>query len=307
MNQILLKATLNRAAKDIPISGSAKKYPHSKAFLCILGFLLIPMVSFAEIFTGYRFGFTLFFIYPVFLVTRSAGSAWGIFAALGCTLAWLFTDLFLGHSPNISGLMLAVNSGIRFYIFSSVISILRTLDKEKKFARRDFLTGIPNRHAFFEMAQNEFSRARRYGRALSFAHLDCDHFKQVNDSYGHHAGNKLLKTLAEILQKNIRSTDIAVRLGGDEFGILMPETDYESSRVAMGRIRKILSEEMVESGWPVTLSVGVITCLSVPSTVDEMIRMADDLMYEVKNSGKNNISHEIYKEVSGARLRDVGV
>ncbi len=299
MNKTLLKARLKHAGEPLPLRAGSKKYPYSRAFLSILGFLLIPTVGFAEIFTGYRFGFSLFFIFPLFLITRAAGPAWGILAALSCTLTWLVTDLFPGRASDISSWILAVNSVIRFYIFSAVISILRTLDREKKFARRDFLTGIPNRQAFFEMAQNEFSRARRYGRVLSFAHLDCDHFKQVNDSWGHQTGNKLLKILAETLQKNIRSTDIAVRLGGDEFGILMPETDYESSRVAMGRIRKILLDVMAKNNWPVTFSIGVTTCLSLPSTVDEMIRLADNLMYEVKNAGKNNICHEIYKGETG--------
>ena len=304
MNKHLLKARLQRTAQAPRASG---KYPYSRAFLVVLGFLLIPLVGFAEIFTGYRFGFPLFFIFPVFLVTRAAGPGWGIVAALSCTLTWLFTDLSPGRALNFSPWVLAANSITRFYIFSAVVSILRTLAREKKFARRDFLTGIPNRQAFFEMAQTEFNRAKRYGRPLTFAHLDADHFKQVNDSSGHHTGNRLLKSLADTLQKNIRSTDTAVRLGGDEFGILMPETDYESSRLAIGRIRKVLSEEMIKNGWPVTFSFGIITCLSVPSTVDEMIRLADDLMYEVKNSGKNNIRHEIYRKESAGHLHGTGV
>lgn len=300
----LLRARLIKAGKPLPFRNFPRKYPYSRAFLTVLGFLLIPTVGFAEIFTGYRFGFQLFFIFPVFLTTQFGSARWGIFAALGCMLTWLMTDLSKAGAAPVW--VLAANSAIRFYIFASVISILRTLAQERKFARRDFLTGIPNRQAFFELAQLEFSRARRYGRAISFAHLDCDHFKHVNDSQGHHAGNKLLKVIAEALQKNIRNTDIAVRLGGDEFGILMPETDYESSRLAMGRIRKVLLEHMIKNGWPVTFSIGVITCLSVPASVDEMIRLGDDLMYEVKNSGKNNIRHEIYKEESEIRLRETG-
>ncbi len=272
MNKTLLKARLEQAGKSLPERRVPGKYPYSRAFLIVLGFLLIPTVGLADIFTAHQLGLSLFFIFPIFLVTRAAGPAWGVFSALGCTLTWLFMDLSMERSTGISGWILAVNSGIRFYFFSAVISILRTLDREKKFARHDFLTGIPNRQAFFEMAKNEFNRAKRYGRPLSFAHLDCDHFKQVNDTYGHHMGNKLLKALAESLDKNIRTTDIAVRLGGDEFGILMPETDYESSRLAMARIRKVLSEIMIKNGWPVTFSVGVITCRHVPPTVDELIR-----------------------------------
>lgn len=304
MNKTLLKARLEKAGKSLPARQIPGKYPYSRAFLVVLGFLLIPTVGLADIFTDNRLGLSLFFILPIFLVTRAAGPVWGVVSALGCTLTWLWVDLF--KNTEISGWILAVNSVIRFYFFAAVISILRTLDREKKFARRDFLTGIPNRQAFFEMAKNEFNRAKRYGRALSFAHLDCDHFKQVNDTHGHQMGNKLLKTLAESLQKNIRTTDIAVRLGGDEFGILMPETDYESSRLAMGRIRKTLSEIMIKNGWPVSFSIGVITCRHVPPTVDEMIRMADDLMYEVKHSGKNNIRHEIFEDAD-SRLRGTGV
>lgn len=298
MKKRLLKAQLDRAGQAPPLRPIPGQYPYSRTFITISGFLLIPVVAFAEIFTGYKFGFDLFFIFPVLLVTQAAGARWGVLAAAACSGAWLATDLSQERAVNDPLWNLLLGTAVRFYIFGTVIGILRTLAREKKFARRDYLTGLPNRQAFFEMAQNEFSRARRYMRPMSFAYLDCDNFKQVNDTYGHQAGNKLLKVLAETLQRNIRSTDIPVRLGGDEFGVLMPETDDEASRVAMGRIRKVLLENMIKNGWPVTFSAGVITCANVPSSADEMIRMADNLMYEVKNGGKNNIRHEVYRDLA---------
>lgn len=274
-----------------------KKY--SKTFLTLLGFLLIPVISFADIFTGREFGLGLFYFLPVFMITRSAGTGWGLAAALACAEAWFWTDLQFEPFRYRQWTFIA-NAAVRLYFFSAVVGILSSLEREKKFARRDFLTGISNRQAFFELAETELSRARRYGRPLSFAYIDCDGFKKINDTRGHHAGNRLLRVLAETLHRNIRGTDIAVRLGGDEFGFLMPETDYEASRLAVARVWKLIDEAMQKNGWPVTVSIGTITCLSAPASVDLLVHLADDLMYEAKNTGKNKMCHEVFRETSEA-------
>ncbi len=299
MIQTLLKARLRAAEKEPPSRRpwhTSRKY--SRVFLTILGFLLVPVISFAEIFTERKFGLSLFYFLSIFMVTRSAGTFAGLAAAFAGTGMWLWTDLQFDDFSSHPWVFTA-NALVRFYFFGSVIGILRSLEKERKFARRDCLTGLANRKAFFELATVELSRARRYNRPVSFAYMDCDRFKKINDKHGHHTGNKLLKTFAETLQSNIRSTDIAVRLGGDEFGLLMPEADYESARLAMARIQKILHGAMEENGWPTTVSVGVITCLGMPASVDKMIQMADNLMYAAKKSKRITPKHEVFSPVSG--------
>ncbi len=107
-----------------------------------------------------------------------------------------------------------------------VVVILSTLkgvlEREKIFARKDFLTGIANRQAFFEFAGIEINRCRRHEYPLTVAYIDCDNFKAINDYFGHQTGDNLLMSVADILQKIIRATDIVARLGGDEFAVLLP-------------------------------------------------------------------------------------
>jgi diguanylate cyclase (GGDEF)-like protein len=97
------------------------------------------------------------------------------------------------------------------------------------------------------------------------------------------------------MKQNLRSTDVVARIGGDEFAILLPETEAEQAQTVVQKLREKLLTQMQESGWSVTFSVGLLSCADPPHTVDEMIKIADGLMYEVKRDGKNAIRHEVLK------------
>jgi len=141
----------------------------------------------------------------------------------------------------------------------------------------------------------EINKARRYGHTFTLAYFDADNFKTVNDQLGHHVGSQLLVRVVEIMKQNLRVTDLIARIGGDEFAILLPETGAEQARMVVQKLCEKLSAEMRESGWLVTFSVGVLTCTDPPQTVDEMIKIADGLMYEVKKDSKDAIRYEILK------------
>jgi diguanylate cyclase (GGDEF)-like protein len=126
--------------------------------------------------------------------------------------------------------------------------------------------------------------------------MDIDNFKFVNDSFGHSAGDSLLRLVAETIRNNIRESDVIARLGGDEFAILMPETGYESARKIITRVQQRLLDVMQKKGWAVTFSQGVITFTIPPNSIDEMVKNADELMYTVKNEGKNSTRYEIFPE-----------
>jgi diguanylate cyclase (GGDEF)-like protein len=100
-----------------------------------------------------------------------------------------------------------------------------------------------------------------------------------------------LRTFVQYTQTSLRKTDIVARLGGDEFAILLPETGQAAAAAFFSRIQKGLLEEMQKDGWPVTFSIGVLTCLEAPRSIDEVIRLADDLMYSVKRDGKNAVTY----------------
>ena len=158
-------------------------------------------------------------------------------------------------------------------------------------ARTDYLTGAFNGRSFGETAAAEIARARRHSHPFSVAYIDVDDFKQINDRQGHSAGDRLLKTVADGLRRNVRGVDTVARIGGDEFAVLMPETDARAAQVAMRRTRRRLLEEARRAGWPVTISVGVVTFDHAPDSVDDLLRAADDVMYSAKRGGKNALRH----------------
>ncbi|MBI3014821.1 MAG: GGDEF domain-containing protein, partial [Candidatus Tectomicrobia bacterium] len=165
----------------------------------------------------------------------------------------------------------------------------------KALARTDSLTGVINRRYFFELAQRENSRAHRHKQPFTVMFIDLDNFKDVNDVSGHMTGDALLRLVGETMRKNLRQTDIIARLGGDEFAVLLPETGPEPSvHIVMRKLQENLLQVMEKNGWPVTFSIGAVTFLRPPSSVDEMIRLPDDLMYSVKGKGKNMIKYAVF-------------
>jgi diguanylate cyclase (GGDEF)-like protein/PAS domain S-box-containing protein len=165
------------------------------------------------------------------------------------------------------------------------------LEAEKKLARCDALTGLANRRAFYERAEQERKRAARYRRPLSLAYLDLDNFKQVNDTQGHETGDQVLVCVAAVFGKNLRSEDMAARLGGDEFALLLPEAGDAAAAFVIHKVHRLLTAAMHEKKFPITFSLGLITFDPVPENTEQMVQKADDLMYEVKRQGKNAIKH----------------
>jgi diguanylate cyclase (GGDEF)-like protein len=123
--------------------------------------------------------------------------------------------------------------------------------------------------------------------------MDIDNFKFINDHSGHSAGDHLLKTVAYTVLKNIRNIDIAARFGGDEFGILLSETDANGARKLAEKLNQKLTTKMREHDWPVTFSMGVATFQDISGNIEDMLNTADKLMYLAKKNGKNRILHQI--------------
>ncbi|MBT8097960.1 MAG: sensor domain-containing diguanylate cyclase [Woeseia sp.] len=172
------------------------------------------------------------------------------------------------------------------------------LEREKEISRTDPLTGAANRRLFSERLQREMDRSRRYKHPFSIAYLDLDHFKLVNDNMGHHAGDRLLATVVQTIQALCRSTDTVARVGGDEFAVLFPETDASAVRGAVDKFRAALLAEMRRNNWPVTFSIGVITCTTPPDDAQKLIGAADSLMYAVKESGRDAVRYGHFPEES---------
>jgi diguanylate cyclase (GGDEF)-like protein len=131
-------------------------------------------------------------------------------------------------------------------------------------------------------------RAKRYNHPLSLIMFDLDHFKQVNDTYGHAIGDYVLQTLTKIARVNLREIDILIRWGGEEFIIIAPDTDLKSATVLAERIRKAVEEFTFDQVGKITVSFGV-TQFKKDDTEDTIIKKADDAMYEAKRNGRNRV------------------
>jgi diguanylate cyclase (GGDEF)-like protein/PAS domain S-box-containing protein len=194
----------------------------------------------------------------------------------------------LGHAHDVTAQVLSEEA-----LKVSEEKLQAALENEKNLSRIDFLTGIPNRRSFYEAVTTESKRARRYQRPMTVAYVDVDNFKHVNDGLGHAVGDELLKTIGKGLEATLRETDTAARLGGDEFAILLPETDANNASIVMAKVQACLHRAVQEHDWPVSFSVGVVTFTTALGSAEEMIKRADELMYEVKKKGKSAMVSQV--------------
>jgi diguanylate cyclase (GGDEF)-like protein len=193
---------------------------------------------------------------------------------------------------NISSLVL---DGQRF-----VVGIIRDISQRQEIEQKllemattDVLTGLCNRRRFLEMAEQELSRAKRYGHCLAMMVLDLDLFKQVNDTYGHQVGDEVLKNLAEVGSACLRRVDLMGRVGGEEFAVLLPETDLEAALPVAERLRQAVEYSCVhlpEGEVCCTVSIGVAQ--STPQSelsLETLLKLADDALYAAKKAGRNRV------------------
>jgi diguanylate cyclase (GGDEF)-like protein len=266
----------------------------SKSQIIVAGIFLTIALSLIDYITGWEISFSIFYLLPICLLAWYAGKNHGIIMAVFCAVIWFMTDTYpVNHysNPIFAYWNAAVRLGF-FLLFSIGLSTIKKIyELQRILSTIDPLTGLLNQRAFYEQGENEVMRSGRSGRPVTLCYIDLDNFKKVNDSCGHLEGNRVLQLVAETLQHNVRSMDIASRLGGDEFAVILPETDSEQARIVIERIQNILAEKMKEKECAVTFSIGVATFPEPPEGLDNLIKAADELMYEVKQTGKNTAKY----------------
>ena len=223
----------------------------------------------------------------------NAGVGLSMLAAMASTSADMLARVGAPLHPAILAWNLVIQLGVYLALVLLLSGFRSRLEGEQLLARTDALTQVANRRAFIEAAELELERARRSGRALTLAFVDCDGFKSINDSLGHAEGDALLVVAARTLRGSTRAVDAVARLGGDEFGLLLPETDGPTAQALLGRVRSTLEAGMARHGWKVGFSFGVVTFVTPADTVDQMLAHADELMYQAKRTAKGTARFEV--------------
>jgi diguanylate cyclase (GGDEF)-like protein len=186
----------------------------------------------------------------------------------------------------------ALPNGGRLLTYGNVSELTHQADALEQLASVDGMTGLNNRRNFMVLAESEWSRFKRYGRPLALLMIDIDLFKSVNDTYGHDAGDEVIKSVAEILQSHKRASDIVGRLGGEEFALILPEATLDRAASAGERFRQLVADRVVTAGErsiSVTISIGASVCHADTSGIDELLKQADVALYQAKRSGRNRV------------------
>jgi len=169
----------------------------------------------------------------------------------------------------------------------------RALLKDRARARTSPLTWHENRRAFYELAGREFERARRYDHPFTLGYFDLDDYKEVSDRFSHPAAEEMLRLVVESARRSIRVSDVVARLGGDTFGVLLPEAGPEAAGAVIRKLQQSVREASDETALPLSVSGGVVTCLQPAESLEAVIGAADRLLSGAKSAGNDSFWSEV--------------
>ena len=202
-----------------------------------------------------------------------------------------------GHSRNVIGRSTSGGDGTTdkpgyCLVIRDITDKREATETQRQAVSCDHLTGIANRRTFFEAAELEIERWKRSPRDMSLVIFDADHFKEVNDRYGHPAGDAVLRHFATLLTDVFRAVDVVARIGGEEFAVLLPSTNLQGAMTVANRLRQVVASQVVEfdgASIAYTVSGGVATMSQTLVGLDALLKRADEALYAAKATGRNRI------------------
>jgi diguanylate cyclase (GGDEF)-like protein len=258
----------------------------------LAGVVLLGAIGYLDFLSGYELSFSGVYLVPIFFLAWSSGRGAGLAGAFACAATRTVADILGGH-PYSHPVYIYWNGAMRFALFAGAALLLaalrRMVDDQRSLAATDHLTGAQNSRAFVETLRLEIERSRRYQRPYTLAYFDLDNFKTINDSLGHAEGDEVLRVVVSAIHSNTRSSDTIGRVGGDEFTLLLPETDAGQARVAVDKVRDGILQEVHRRNWDITVSIGACSVIGADAGAEAVINRADRLMYEAKVAGKNTV------------------
>lgn len=261
-------------------------------WMAILFTLIVGTIDYT---TGFEISLSVFYFGPVAFSAWYAGRRSGIMLALLASLVWLNADLGAGHLYSHWSIPFW-NTLVRFLFltFNAVLldAFHQQLEAANSLAQIDSLTGVLNLREFVTRLDLIISDHQN-NIPFAVVYIDLDNFKNINDSYGHLEGDRLLRAVGEALAAPLRSTDVLARIGGDEFSLLLPNTNSQNAKDLLKKSGEHLREISI-GGTKITCSFGAMIFIHPPSSSTEAMRLADDLMYLAKREGKNAINVRVF-------------
>ena len=282
----------------------------------LLSVVLVAFVAVLDAATGSEVSFSIFYLVPVVFAGTFVSRRAGLVVAILSAVTWGYLEIKAGGAYSAAWIPYW-NSATRLGFFVLVNELMVRLRQaraheralyahERALARQDSLTGMANSRVFEEYAGQIIALSRRSGRPFTIAYVDLDRFKQVNDEFGHSEGDTVLQVVSTLIRHGLRSTDMVARVGGDEFGILMPDTEAEQGRVTLERIVAAIAEG-AGNRWDVGVTVGAVTFTEPPADVEYAVRQADALMYQGKAAGRGRVLQTTWPETDGRVSEPAGV
>ncbi len=267
--------------------------PFVNVSVLISGLIFVLLIGYLDWLTGWEVYWSIFYLVPILLVSWVTMSfRYSAILSILSTVAWITSDL-LDHHIYSQTWIIYWNTIVRFSFFLLVgllsVSARRATLYFKHLSTVDELSGLNNKRAFKENAETERIRSLRLTHPFTLMIFDLDHFKEVNDTLGHLVGDKVIATVGDCLKKNLREIDIAARIGGDEFAVVFSNLNQEAAEKVAKKLLHQLHLAFKEQNWPVTASIGVAVYKKAPSDVNQAVGTADNLLYEVKHSGRNAV------------------
>ncbi len=226
------------------------------------------------------------FLYSAYFFTRAVAVAQAVYVGT------LYGALLLLRPPPSGGVAWWLVGMATMTIAAIVIRVMRNhvetlIARLSDAARTDPLTQLPNRRGFRELLDLELERARRSGQPVTVLAGDVDHFKDVNDRAGHHVGDAALQRVARLLREGVRQIDVAARIGGEEFAVILPGADAQAAFGVAERLRCALRDAFADATVPITISFGIASHPAHAETAASLVRAADEALYGAKESGRN--------------------
>lgn len=255
----------------------------------LLGTVLLMLVLAVNAVFGFSAALKPLYLLPIWGATRLDGRRSGLLMVALTTFGMTAIDASVLRA--VGSDEVAAEALLRFCTLGGMMLIIAHVEESllmhRKMAFQDPLTGVLNRRALVEFAQRAFGRAKQVEEPLVAVVIDCDGFKCLNDTYGHHAGDHVLRMLARLLENETRRGDLVARTGGDEFVIILQDTDAEEAKHVMQRIEQQFEQAVGDAGYECSISFGFAPMEEESSTVDSLIATADRAMYRRKERKKS--------------------